>query len=59
MRRLVAFAAPPALTPRVGCLAFAQDLANRPGSVKFAVIGDNGTGERPEYEVAQQMAAPS
>jgi predicted phosphodiesterase len=44
------------LTPR-GWRAFAQDLANRPGSVKFAVIGDNGTGERPEYEVAQQMAA--
>lgn len=24
-------------------------------SVKFAVIGDNGTGDRPEYDVAQQM----
>jgi predicted MPP superfamily phosphohydrolase len=35
----------------------AQELANRPGSLKFAVIGDNGTGARPEYEVAQQMAA--
>jgi predicted MPP superfamily phosphohydrolase len=44
------------LTPR-GWRAVAQDLTNRPGSVKFAVIGDNGTGERPEYEVAQQMAA--
>jgi predicted MPP superfamily phosphohydrolase len=44
------------LTPR-GWRALAQDLANSPGSVKFAVIGDNGTGERPEYEVAQQMAA--
>jgi len=28
-----------------------------PKSVRFAVIGDNGTGEKPEYEVAQQMAA--
>jgi hypothetical protein len=25
------------------------------GSVRFAVIGDNGTGETPEYEVAGQM----
>jgi hypothetical protein len=35
----------------------AQGLANRPGSVKFAVIGDNGTGERAQYEVARQMDA--
>jgi 3',5'-cyclic AMP phosphodiesterase CpdA len=26
-------------------------------SVKFAVIGDNGTGGQPEYDVGQQMAA--
>jgi hypothetical protein len=26
-------------------------------SVKFAVIGDNGTGEPPEYDVGRQMAA--
>ena len=32
-------------------------LPNRAGSLKFAVIGDNGTGERPQYEVGQQMAA--
>ena len=31
-------------------------LPNRPGSLKFAAIGDNGTGDRPQYEVAQQMA---
>jgi predicted MPP superfamily phosphohydrolase len=30
-------------------------LPNRPDSVKFAAIGDNGTGERAQYEVAQQM----
>jgi hypothetical protein len=29
-------------------------LPNRPDSLKFAVIGDNGTGDAPEYEVAQQ-----
>ena len=35
----------------------AQDLALplKPNSVRFAVIGDNGTGEKPQYEVAQQM----
>lgn len=35
----------------------AQDLAlpNRPDSLKFAAIGDMGTGEKPQYEVAQQM----
>ncbi len=32
-------------------------LPNKPDTLHFAVIGDNGTGERPEYEVANQMAA--
>ena len=31
-------------------------LPNRSGSLKFAAIGDNGTGGREQYEVAQQMA---
>jgi predicted MPP superfamily phosphohydrolase len=37
----------------------ASDLAlpNRATSLKFAAIGDNGTGERPEYDVARQMEA--
>jgi 3',5'-cyclic AMP phosphodiesterase CpdA len=30
-------------------------LPNRPGSVKFAAIGDNGTGDEPQYDVARQM----
>lgn len=30
-------------------------LPNSSGSIKFAVIGDNGTGDRPQYEVADQM----
>jgi hypothetical protein len=36
---------------------FAQDLVlpNQAGSVKFAAMGDNGTGESPEYDVAKQM----
>jgi calcineurin-like phosphoesterase family protein len=30
-------------------------LPNRPDSLKFAVIGDTGTGDRPEFDVGQQM----
>ena len=33
----------------------AASLPIRADSVKFAVIGDNGTGERAEYDVGQQM----
>jgi hypothetical protein len=29
-------------------------LPNRPASLKFAAIGDNGTGELPEYDVGRQ-----
>ena len=32
-------------------------LPNQAGSVKFAALGDNGTGQPPEYETAEQMAA--
>jgi hypothetical protein len=34
-----------------------QTLPLKPDSVRFAVIGDNGTGEPPQYQVGQQMAA--
>ena len=36
----------------------AQELMSlplKPNSVRFAVIGDGGTGERPQYEIAWQM----
>ena len=36
-------------------LAQSSPLPNKSGSLKFAAIGDNGTGDRPQYEVAQQM----
>ena len=38
--------------------AWAQSvsLPLKQGSIRFAVIGDNGTGEKPEYEVAEEMA---
>jgi len=32
-------------------------LPSKPDTLKFAVIGDNGTGERPQYDVGQQLAA--
>jgi hypothetical protein len=33
----------------------ALTLPNQPASVKFAAMGDNGTGEPPEYETADQI----
>jgi 3',5'-cyclic AMP phosphodiesterase CpdA len=41
----------------LGLTIAAQDLKlpNRPESVKFAAIGDNGTGEFAQYEVGRQM----
>jgi hypothetical protein len=42
-----------------GFASAAQDpaLPHRTGSLKFAAIGDNGTGEAAEYEVARQMGS--
>jgi predicted phosphodiesterase len=37
-------------------LAQAPALPNRPGTLKFAAMGDNGTGDRAQYEMAEQMA---
>jgi 3',5'-cyclic AMP phosphodiesterase CpdA len=34
----------------------AAPLPTRPESLKFAVIGDNGTGDTPEYDVGSKMA---
>ena len=41
------------LRPARGALA----LPLRPGSIRFAVIGDSGRGDRPQHEVADQMVA--
>jgi predicted phosphodiesterase len=41
-------------TPQAAANA-AVELPNRDGSLKFAVLGDFGTGKTPQYEVAQQM----
>ena len=35
----------------------AEGLPGRQDSLKFAVIGDNGNGDKTEYDVGQQMAA--
>ena len=40
-----------------GLLAQSSQLPNRPGSLKFAAIGDNGTGDQPQYDIARQMTA--
>ncbi len=53
MPLLVLFAAALAST---ALLAQPSPLPSAPGSLKFAVIGDSGTGEQPQFDVAQQMA---
>jgi hypothetical protein len=57
MRKLIA--ASLVALAAVGWVAAAQDsqLPGAPASVKFAVIGDNGTGATAQYEVGRQMVA--
>lgn len=50
-----AAAANPQATPAPSGLDIRLPL--RPKSVRFAVIGDSGTGDRQQYEVAQEMEA--
>jgi predicted MPP superfamily phosphohydrolase len=47
---------PVAVEAPQGAAAPAVSLPNEKGSLKFAVLGDFGTAERPEYELAAQMA---
>jgi predicted phosphodiesterase len=56
MRPIAVFLLLAALEP-LGLLAQPRTLPHRPDSLKFAVIGDNGTGDQPEYEVAARMIA--
>src|SRR5262249_7257145 len=68
-RRRVTQPARPSRPVRWGCVLFLACLSvatlagqtltlpNRSDSLKFAVIGDNGTGDAPQYEVGRQMAA--
>src|SRR6267142_2396464 len=43
----------------LAALTYAQSiqLPMEKNSVKFAVIGDNGTGGKPEYQIADKLAA--
>jgi predicted phosphodiesterase len=47
----------PVVVPPVGAqAAIALTLPNRPDSVKFVAMGDNGTGQKPQYEIGALMA---
>jgi len=55
------FSAPPAAVAQAPAAQAAQRseavaLPNRDGSLKFAVLGDFGTGDKVQYETADQMA---
>jgi 3',5'-cyclic AMP phosphodiesterase CpdA len=54
-RRVVPWAVLVAVVVSAAVFAQPTTLPNRSGSLKFAAMGDNGTGDPPEYEVAQQM----
>jgi predicted phosphodiesterase len=45
------------IAPRSVAAAPLVALPEKPGSVRFAVIGDSGRGHRPQYEVSAQMQA--
>lgn len=44
------------LLTAMGAAAAELKLPLKPKSVRFAVIGDSGTGEKPQYEVGRQLA---
>jgi hypothetical protein len=61
MRRLLAAIVVGLVAIAPGSPGAAQNAAagvpNRKDSLKFAAIGDNGTGDKPQYDVAAQMSA--
>jgi predicted MPP superfamily phosphohydrolase len=50
------FTLEPAVSAQPAQAAPAVALPNREGSLKFAVLGDFGTGDRPQYQLGEQMA---
>jgi len=56
MRRLIAVVIALCAPARWSC-AQGPARVDTPGTVRFAVIGDNGTGKSPQYDVASQMVA--
>jgi predicted MPP superfamily phosphohydrolase len=55
MRRLAAALVSCFVVTWVAVAVTFAPLPNRPGTIKLAVIGDNGTGRAAQYEVADQM----
>src|SRR5262245_52401065 len=55
MKRKVACLVPALFA--AGLLGQTVGLPNKPDAFRFAVIGDTGTGQRPEYEVGSRLAA--
>jgi predicted MPP superfamily phosphohydrolase len=55
MRRRILLIVSIVIALMVGMGAQESKLPLKPNSVRFAVIGDMGTGEQPQYETAQQM----
>jgi 3',5'-cyclic AMP phosphodiesterase CpdA len=55
MRRLVGVVGVLVALGSPGFPAQELNVPNEPNSVKFAVIGDFGTGQQPEYDIALQM----
>jgi Calcineurin-like phosphoesterase len=55
MRRLFVVIGVVATLGSPGFQAQQLTIPNKPDSLKFAAIGDNGTGEQPEYDIANQM----
>ena len=53
LRAIVLFAA----LASTAVVAQPSTLPNNPDSLKFAAIGDSGTGDRSQYDLAQQMSA--
>jgi predicted MPP superfamily phosphohydrolase len=58
-RWALAAAPPSAATPSAATQQPPGQIAlpNKPNSLHFAVIGDNGTGEKAQYEIGEQMLA--
>jgi predicted MPP superfamily phosphohydrolase len=57
--RAVATLSPPAVAqqpPAAQSIGPSPALPNKPGSLKFCVLGDFGTGDKTQYELAAQMA---
>lgn len=53
--RRLAFACAPLLFLTLVAAQQATQVPNKNGSLKFVAMGDNGTGDEPEYEIGRQM----